>query len=555
MTALAPDQFRILCIEDEPEILSDLAEELSDHGFCVDKAPSAQAALALIERSVPNLIVCDIQMPGMTGIELLERLRSRDDDLSTVPFVFLTAFGDRDTIITGRRSGADDYLVKPVDYDLLIASVESHLRNAAARAGRVASAIPVKPADDPAGRGELLVRLAACPPGTPVAVAKIDNLAEVTRRFGIDDVRHAHRLSRRLAGMAGVELFWLQPHCCVVLAPDEHLLDAALARMVGFPLRDRSTTARASVHVAMSIVSGRTLADEPASTLIDRLFESARLVQRDGGGRILAVNGHELSDMRLAHSIRTELINAIDQGQMHVCFQPKVRADDGRPFAAEVLVRWDSPLLGHLSPATFIPVVERAGLLSHVTDWVLHEAARSQVRLTAEGLPARLAVNIGASEFNSDLADRIARIFAEHGADVTQVEVEITETSLLLDPVAANAIVQALHARGIAVALDDFGTGFSSLSHLQACAVDAIKIDRSFVRAVAELGTDQKIVLGILGLAKALGMETIAEGVELESQRRWLTDNDCNTLQGYLISRPLRFDSYKALLRGWPDPA
>lgn len=259
--------------------------------------------------------------------------------------------------------------------------------------------------------------------------------------------------------------------------------------------------------------------------------------------------------MRLASSIRAELITALRQGQLHVCFQPKVSAGSGAPLSAEVLVRWQSPMLGHLSPATFIPVVERAGLLSHLTDWVLRQAAVAQLQLVRSRPPPRLAVNIGGSEFTVDLPDRIAAIFAEHGAREDLLEVEVTKTSMMADPGQAEGIVNALHQRGIGVALDDFGTGYSSLSHLQACPVDTIKIDRSFVQGVAESGPDQKIVLGIIGLARSLGVETVAEGGELESQRRRLAAHECDTLQGYVISRPLRFEDSCALLRAWPEAA
>lgn len=553
MSVLDPRHFKVLCIEDEPEILRDLVEELRDYGFEVGEAPNAEAALPLIETLAPHLIVCDMQMPGMNGLELLHKLRARRDDLAAVPFVFLTAFGDRDSVITGRRAGADDYLVKPVDYDLLIAAVESHLRNVAQRAEKVSAAsLVVAEAEGLPGREDLQRRLETAAAVQSVAVVRIDDMAEVGRRFAGHDPRHAYRLAARLARMAGIDLYWLKLDCCVLLPGAGANLDRALARLADFALRDSDGGGQARTRVPLSIVTGRP-DERGAMVLVDQLVESARLLQRDGGGRTLALDDPALSEMRLANSIRSELVNAINQGQMHVCFQPKVRASDGRPLSAEVLVRWDSPLLGQLSPGTFIPVVERAGLLSHVTDWVLRQTALCQVRLREAGLPARLAVNIGGSEFTSGLADRIAAICADVGADMRDIEVEITETSLLEDPDSASAIVEALHARGVSVALDDFGTGFSSLSHLQSCAVDMIKIDRSFVRQVAEEGTDQKIVLGIIRLAQMLGVETVAEGVELESQRRWLRENNCATLQGYLISRPLRFETYCDLLRDWPD--
>lgn len=570
MSIHSPERFRVLCVEDEPDILRDIAEELAEHGFRVEQAANAEAAMAAIGRELPDLVVCDVQMPGMNGIELLEELRGRGDAQALVPFVFLTAFSDRETVLNGRRAGADDYLVKPVDYDLLIATVEAHLGNAAARTAAererlrhgAAQTTQANVGDmtgrDEAGRDAAQAHIARG--GGAIAVVKIEGLRDIERRFASHGRDHVARCIARITRSAGLHVFALHSHAWAVAGPDLAGLQRALEKLVTVRLREGGkaqgdrTNLRARIKVSAVVAgtmdtSGQT---QDAAALLDRLMQSARLLQQDGGGRVLALDGQEMSDIRLASAIRAELVTALRQGQLHVCFQPKVDARSGEPTSAELLVRWESPLLGHLSPATFIPVVERAGLLSHLTDWVLRQAAIAQGALRRAGLGARLAVNIGASEFNESLPGRIACIFAEHGADESLLEVEVTETSMLADPQGAGAIVRALHERGIGVALDDFGTGYSSLTHLQACAIDTIKIDRSFVQRVAESGTDQKIVMGIIGLAKMLGVDTVAEGVELESQRRWLADHDCTALQGYVFSRPLRFEDYCRLLQGWP---
>lgn len=551
MTAFNPDSFRVLCIEDEPEILADIVDELRDHGFAVEEARSAEAALPMVEAQMPDLIVCDMQMPGMSGRDLLELLRAREDAVGEVPFVFLTAFGDRKTMLDGRRAGADDYLVKPIDYDLLIATVESHLANARRRAERTAhAAAAALPATLSSGRAALLARIETRPEGTIVAVAAIDNPTELTRRLGDRESRRFQAVVRRIERMADVEVFVLNAFKFAIVSDNTARIRALLARLCRFGVRDKSSVAQPLVFVTASIVIGHVGHHEAPGRLLDRLVDSARLVQREGGARLVELNDADLSEMRLASAIRSELVNAIKQGQLHICFQPKVNAADGEPLAAEVLVRWTSPLLGQLSPSTFIPIVERAGLLSHVTDWVLRQAALHQLELKAQGLVARLAVNIGASEFTAALPARIAAICADVGADPQLIEVEITETTLMTDLDGANAVANALHRHGMVVALDDFGTGFSSLSYLRQCDVDAIKIDRSFVERIGERESDRKIIEGVIGLAKSLGLETIAEGVETEEQRLWLVKHGCDMLQGYLIARPLRFDAYCALLRG-----
>ena len=496
MTVYDPRNFRILCVEDEPEILRDIAEELTDHGFAVEKAASAEAALPLIDSAQPDLILCDMQMPGMNGVELLETLRVRQDQAGATPFIFLTAFGDRENMLGGRRAGADDYLVKPIDYDLLIAAVESHLQNLQRRRERIPGSARVSEGDRFPARDALISDLAERPSGTMVALVSYDNIGELMRRFQGYETRRVLALSSRIQAMTRIRKYRLNGHLFALVGEDEDLIGEVLPRISRSRLRDRDSAGHPLVAVNSSIVMGRTTHSEAVSALIERMADGVRLVQREGGQRIVDVDDPEISALRLAGAIRSELVNAIRQGQMHVCIQPKVRALDGRAVAGEVLVRWVSPLLGQLSPATFIPIVERAGLLPHVTDWVLRQTALCQLALARDGLTARLAVNIGASEFTQDLPARIAAICAETGADPALIEVEITETTLMTDLSGANAVAHALHDNGMVVALDDFGTGFSSLNYLRQCDVDAIKIDRSFVERVADDESDQKIISG-----------------------------------------------------------
>lgn len=548
MSCFDPARFRILCVEDEPAILSDMVEELRDYGFSVEPAANAEAALPIVEQQAPDLIVCDMQMPGMNGREFLELLRGRDDALGDTPFIFLTAFGDRSTMLDGRRAGADDYLVKPVDYDLLIAAIESHLRNVDRRRQRadVVPAIKADPEQLP-DRDAFEAALEEVGDGQMVAVVAADNHPELERRFG-SGLPRLVPLARRLERRLGIQVFRINAFKFGLVGP-ERTLRPLLDRLLGFRVRDHSDINRPEVRITTSIVMACPPFGESGSETVQRLTDGVRIIQREGGARILDVEDDALSELQLASAIRAELVNAIRQGQLHVCLQPKVRSDDMRPVAAEVLVRWVSPLLGRLSPSTFIPIVERAGMLSHVTDWVLRQAALCQVRLRALGLPAQLAVNIGASEFNADLPQRIQAICADVGADPEMIEVEITETTLMTDLSGANGVALALHDAGMALALDDFGTGFSSLSYLRECDVDTIKIDRSFVERVADRESEQKIIGGIIKLAQDLGIATVAEGVETEAQRRWLVANGCELIQGYLVSQPLMFEDYCELLR------
>lgn len=538
-------RFRILCVEDESAIRQDMAEVLREEGFDVEEVDNGIAALAAIERYVPHLIISDIQMPQMDGHKLLETLRARQDAAADIPFIFLTAFGDRESMLAGRREGADDYLVKPIDFDLLIAVAESHLVNARRRAAR-AAVTPVSPSTlSPLnGMRELLAALTKADDGTPFAMVAVDNLLELLSRLGDQRSDHFTRFMRRLERIYGIGLFQLSPYRFVVLGRKGTPLEPVLIRLVARPIRDRTQRGSAKVILTSSIVTEKLEQGMAIGDALAQMRMATRMLQRDGGGQMVTLRGPELETLRKAGAIRAELVDAIDQGQLTVRLQPKVDCENLQLYGAEVLVRWQSPRLGTLSPDTFIPILERAGMLRHVTDWVLRKAAECQVELRRRGLRAQLAVNIGANEFAPDLPTRLTSICNAFEADPTLLELEITETTLMDDLAASAEVIDGLRAAGIRIALDDFGTGYSSLSYLAECRIDTLKIDRSFITALANNPVNQKVVAGIIDIGAKLGVQVVAEGVETPDQRAWLSANGCDVLQGYLISQPLTPDEY-----------
>lgn len=547
-------RFRILCVEDEGGIRDDMAEVLREEGFDVEEADNGFAALAAVDRRLPHLIISDIQMPLMDGHKLLETLRARDDAAADTPFIFLTAFGDRESMLAGRREGADDYLVKPVDFDLLIAVVESHLVNARRRAARAAVTPESLGALHPlGGKRELLAALAEAEEGTPFAIVAVDNLLELMSRLGDQHSGHFTRFIRRLERIVGIRLFQLSPYKFVVLGRKGVPLEPVLSRLVACPIRDRTQRGNGKVILTCSIVTEKLEGGMAIGDILARMRTAARMLQRDGGSQMVTLRGPELETLRQAGAIRAELVDAIDQGQLTVRLQPKVDCRNLQLYGAEVLVRWQSPRLGTLSPNTFIPILERAGMLRHVTDWVLSRAAECQVELRQKGLPAHLAVNIGANEFMPDLPGRLTAICNTFGADPALLELEITETTLMDDIAMSAEVIDGLRAAGIRIALDDFGTGYSSLSYLVECRIDTLKIDRSFVIALASNPVNQKIVAGIIDIGDKLGVQVLAEGVETPDQREWLSANGCDVIQGYLVSQPLTPEEYYLFAARTPE--
>ncbi|MFO1251483.1 MAG: EAL domain-containing protein [Inhella sp.] len=247
--------------------------------------------------------------------------------------------------------------------------------------------------------------------------------------------------------------------------------------------------------------------------------------------------------------LEQDLHHAIDKDELLLHFQPQLWAD-GRLRAVEALVRWQHPRLGLLGPDRFIPFAEERGLIGAIDDWVLRRALQLLSSWDALGLPVpRVAVNRSGCGLRRDLVERVDAALAEQGLDGTRLEIEITETALSADGAEALSVLHALRERQVSIAVDDFGEGYSSLGQLHRLPIDVLKIDRSFVRDIGEPRATA-MVAAVLGMARALHLGTLAEGVEQLAQQQLLLELGCEALQGYGCCRPLADEPLQTWLRG-----
>lgn len=254
--------------------------------------------------------------------------------------------------------------------------------------------------------------------------------------------------------------------------------------------------------------------------------------------------------------IESSLRRSIERGEISLHFQPQFDQRDRRLVGAEALARWSHPEMGSISPAQFVPLAERLGFIAPLTEFVLAQACvHLRQWLRGGHSPLTISINLSAQLFRQpDVMERLARIPHEHGVDPCHVELEITETALLGNPLEAEKTLRRLKAAGFRIALDDFGAGFSSLSHLRRFPIDTLKIDRSFVQEMNARSNDAAIVGAVVALARELGIEPLAEGVEDESQRAHLLEKGCHVMQGFLFSEPLPASEFLRVLSGAPDP-
>ncbi len=246
-------------------------------------------------------------------------------------------------------------------------------------------------------------------------------------------------------------------------------------------------------------------------------------------------------------ALENELRLAIAEGQFVLHYQAQV-VGDGRTMGAEVLVRWQHPVRGLMAPGDFVPLAEEAGLILSLGQWVL-QAACAQLAQWADSPKfqhLKLAVNVSAHQFRRpDFVEQVLAALERSGANPHRLRLELTE-SLLIDNVPS--VIEkmfTLKAKGVCFSLDDFGTGYSSLSYLKRMPLDELKIDRSFVRDILSDHQDASIAKTIIALTQSLGLNVIAEGVEIEAQRDFLTAAGCHAYQGFLFSRPLPLASFE----------
>ena len=252
------------------------------------------------------------------------------------------------------------------------------------------------------------------------------------------------------------------------------------------------------------------------------------------------MNAQVVERLTLEHSLR----RALDKKEFFLMYQPQMEIATRKITGLEALIRWQHPELGLVPPDKFIRIAENSGLIVPIGEWVLRTACAQARKWQDEGLPAvPVAVNVSAVQFRQDgFCELIHRVLEETGLAAQYLELELTESLLLSSADVTFAVLKELKAMGLKLAIDDFGTGYSSLSYLKQFPVGKLKVDRSFIRDVAVNADDAAITTAIISMAKSLNLKVIAEGVEDEAQMSFLRARQCDEIQGYYFSKPLRAD-------------
>jgi diguanylate cyclase (GGDEF)-like protein len=392
--------------------------------------------------------------------------------------------------------------------------------------------------------------------GGAMLLIDLDRFKEVNDTLGHDHgdqllvevaarLRGAVRRGDTLARLGGDEFAVLLdglPHrgAAVELATR---LQEALRRP--FALRGVSIELEASIGVALYPSHGTTV-----GTLLQRADVAMYDAKRGGHGIATYTPERDpYSADRLG--LLAELRRAIAGDELVLHYQPKVSLGTGEAVGVEALVRWQHPTRGLLAPDQFVPLAERTGAIADLTRWVVDAALARHRAWREQGIDLPVAVNLAAANIvDVALPDAIAALLAHYGVAGDRLECEISEHTVMADPIRASEVLDRLRALGVRLSLDDFGTGHSSLAYLKRLPLDEIKIDRSFVSGMAEDENDMVIVRSTIDLARNLGLAVVAEGVESPEIMEKLGALSCDTAQGFHLSRPLPADELATWLQG-----
>jgi len=253
-------------------------------------------------------------------------------------------------------------------------------------------------------------------------------------------------------------------------------------------------------------------------------------------------------------SIESELRNALDSGEFRLFYQPTIDLETGRILGAEALMRWQHPERGLLSPDEFIPVAEKTGLIVPIGRWALYEACRqARAWLDSGHAAVPIAVNVSALQFRTaGFLEDIQRFLRETRLPARFLQLELTESALMVDTAETTSLLEVLKRNGVVLKVDDFGTGPSSLSYLQHCPVDVLKIDQSFVHEIATTTDGAPLVRAVIAMGKSLGCRIVAEGVETKQQFAYLRAEHCDEGQGFHFSPPVDAATFEGLLAASP---
>lgn len=594
-------QGNILVVDDFLETLNLLTNLLEERGHKVRRAINGKMALMGAKANVPDLILLDINMPGMSGYDVCKNLKN-NEETREVPIIFISALNEVFDKVKAFEVGGIDYITKPFQIEEVIARIENQI--ALKIAQKQIKQLNTDLEDRVLRRTQQLE-------STNQELQKINSLLEIeilhhqqtqsqllhmashdaltglpNRVFFMDQLMRAIAKTKNNQDYKFAVLFLDCDRFKVVNDSLGHLtgdrLLISLARRLQFNLQASSSLARFGgdeftillenieniqaviaiakrlqnaltwpfkldeqdlfLEASIGIVISTSEYTEPEQILRDAdiaMYQAKN--QGRGCYQVFDATMHAHAHRRF--QLENDLRLAIDNNHFVLNYQPIVSLQDCSITGFEALLRWNHPNYGLISPAEFIPIAEDTGIIIPIGLWVLEQAIKQVKEWEQKGLihqTFRMSVNLSVKQFTQPyLIDAIDQILLKNNFKSSYLKLEITESAIVENPTVARQLLQQLRNRDIHLSLDDFGTGYSSLSYLHRFPVDALKIDRSFINCIGKPSQNPEIVDAIITLAHQLKITVVAEGIETVEQLTKLHVLGCEEGQGYYFSKPV----------------
>ena len=587
---------RLLIVDDVTDNRAILVRRFERRGFEVFEADGGAKALDMIHAQPFDVVLLDVMMPEIDGIEVLKRVRATLSPVE-LPIIMVTAKSQSEDIVGALELQANDYVTKPVDFPIALARVNVQLErkranDALAQAKemleerveqrtselveinrKLEGEIQQRQRSEAETRymafhdaltglanrvlfrdalENMLTRPAVPGQGVAILFIDLDGFKSVNDTLGhtigdlllkqvANEFRDVLDDDDLIARLGGDEFAIL--HRC------DHELKSAVSRaekIIAIASHQRTIEGQViTVGASVGIVASFDSAEAP-ETLLKNADLAMYRAKSDGRGTYRIFDPEMDSRAQARRLLELDMRNAFVNGEFKLVYQPQIALDRQEVSGFEALLRWEQPDRGPVSPDFFIPVAEETGLIIQLGDWVIRQAC-----MEAASWPehVRVAVNVSTIQFmRGNVVNSVISALAASGLAPHRLEIEITE-SVLLEKTDQNIeILEQLHGLGVRIAMDDFGTGYSSLGYLRRFRFDKIKIDRSFIRDVANNRESSAIVHAITKLGVSFGISTTAEGVETQEQLFHLADEGCAEVQGWLFSKAIPADEVAGML-------
>lgn len=567
---------RILIVDDEAAI-RDLLQAILSGKYKCTTAESAEAALVFLETEEFDVVISDINMGGMSGIELVSLVVASSPDTVVM---MISGKSDLDAPIEALRTGAFDYIKKPFDIDEVELAVdravehanllsskrrhENHLEQLVVeRTSKLNYLAYHDSLTDLPNRVffedhlSKTLALRSDHAKTAVLLVSLDRFRALQDTMGhstgdlllVEVARRLEGVGNECSTVARIEGDEFALLLLNAESPD-HVADFAdeifKVFVPPFSVGEDEVFIPISMGISLSPDNG---VDAPS--LLKKAGAALTHVRKAGGGdyKFFTSDLHDDALRRIA--LENEMRRALERNEFELFYQPKVDMNSREIVGMEALLRWNHPELGLVPPLSFIPLAEETGLIVPIGEWVLQRSCAQSKAWHDKGFDLQIAVNLSPRQFQQkDLVGKIIGIVRDSGLDPHLLNLEVTESSIMNNAESAGSILRELREKGIKVSIDDFGTGYSSLGVLKDLPIDVLKIDKTFVNDVTTNADDAALVAAVITLAHNLRLRIVAEGVETEEQLVFLRGQKCDEWQGYLCSKPLPASEFEKLLTG-----